>query len=72
LIAELQNPADRSEWRGIPAGFAKLSPFEERLVGGATIEVWTGNLVVRGIYVTIETTLGRDGLLAVARALKPV
>jgi hypothetical protein len=29
-------------------------------------------LVVSGIYVTVETTLGRDGLLAVARALKPV
>jgi hypothetical protein len=71
-IDELQNPADRSEWRGIPAGFVKLSPFEERSAGGATIEVWTGNLVVSGIYVTIETTLGRDGLLAVARALKPV
>jgi hypothetical protein len=71
-IDELKNPADFSDWRGIPAGFVKLSPFEEHSAGGATIEVWTGNVVVNGIYVTIETTLGRDGLLAVARALTPV
>jgi hypothetical protein len=39
---------------------------------GPTTRIWTGDLVVNGIYVRIETPLGRDALLDVANALKPV
>jgi hypothetical protein len=73
-IDELKKPADPSEWRGIPAGFVRISPAGEEhpMDGGGTKTLWTGDLVVDGIYVTIETDLGRDAVLAVARALKPV
>jgi hypothetical protein len=71
-IDELKKPTN-SEWRGIPSGYVKILPLgEEHVSSGTTKEIWTGKLVVNGIYVTIETDLGRDALLAVARALKPL
>jgi hypothetical protein len=71
-IDELEKPPN-SEWPGIPKGFVKISPAgEEHSLNGSTKEIWTGDLVVKGVYVTIETDLGRDAVLAVARALKPV
>lgn len=72
-IDELKRPPDPSEWRGIPAGFVKIMyAGEDHSAGVPTKEIWSGNVVVNGIYVTIETDLGRDAVLAVARALKPV
>jgi hypothetical protein len=71
-IDELKKPTN-FEWRGIPSGYVKILPLgQEHLFNGSTKAIWTGKLVVNGIYVTIETDLGRDALLAVARALKPV
>ena len=71
-IDELKKPPDLSDWLVIPAGFVKLSFAEEPSAVGPTTRVWTGDLVVNGIYVRIETPLGRDALFDVARALKPV
>jgi hypothetical protein len=45
---------------------------EDHSAGVPAKEIGSGDLVVNGIYVTIETDLGRDALLAVARALEPV
>lgn len=70
-IDELKTPPDL-DWLVIPDGFVKLSFADEPSAVGPTIRVWTGDLVVNGIYVRIETPLGRGALLGVARALKPV
>jgi hypothetical protein len=70
-IDELKTPPDL-DWLVIPVGFVKLLFADEPSAVGPTTRVWTGDLVVNGIYVRIETPLGRDALLAVARALKPV
>jgi hypothetical protein len=70
-IDEARTPPDRS-WLAIPAGFVRVLPTEVRSYNGATYEVWMGALAANGIYVAIQTTLDRDGVLSVARALKPV
>ena len=71
-IDEVKQPTT-SDWRGIPKGFVKIMPLgEKHAVNGSAKEIWRGRLVANGIYVTIETDLGRDGLLAAGRALKPV
>ena len=71
-IGEVKKPAN-SEWGGIPRGYVKLMPLgpEHRFNGGGKM-MWTGDLVANGVYVTVQTDLGRKALLAVARALKPV
>jgi hypothetical protein len=70
-IDELKTPPDL-DWLVIPVGFVKLLIADEPSAVGPTTRVWTGDLVVNGIYVRIETPLGRDALLDVARALRPV
>jgi len=71
-IDELKRPTN-SDWRGIPDGFVKVMyAGEDHSAGVPTRQIWSGHLVVKGLYVTIETDLGRNAVLAVARAMKPV
>jgi hypothetical protein len=70
-IDEEQAPPDPS-WLAIPAGFVRVLPTEVPSHTGGTHELWTGALKANGVYVSIQSTLGREGLLAAARALKPV
>ena len=70
-IEELKRPPDRSEWRGIPGGFVGVSEGETTGSDSRTRPLWTGDLVVDGVYVTIQTGLSRHALLAAARALHP-
>lgn len=70
-IDEQKVPPDPS-WNAIPAGFVRILPTEVPSPDGRRHELWMGALRANGIYVTIQTTRGRDGLLAVARALKSV
>ena len=70
-ISELKRPPDRSEWKGIPRGFVRLSEGESSDSDNKTMPLWTGDLVVDGIFVTIETGVSRDALLAAARSLRP-
>ncbi|HSS80819.1 MAG TPA: hypothetical protein VLK24_06440 [Gaiellaceae bacterium] len=70
-ISELKRPPDRSEWKGIPRGFVRVSEGESSGSDNKTTPLWTGNLVVDGVYVTIETGVSRDALLTAARSLRP-
>jgi hypothetical protein len=70
-ISQLKRPPDRSEWKGIPRGFVRVSEGESSGSDNKTIPFWTGNLVVDGVYVTIETGVSKEALLAAARALQP-
>ena len=71
-IDELKRPTN-SDWRAIPKSFVKVMfAGEDHSAGVPTKEIWSGHLVVNGIYVAIETDLGPDTVLAVARTLKPV
>ena len=70
-IDELKRAPDL-DWLVIPTGFVKLSFVDQPSAVGPTTRVWTGDHVVNGIYVRIETPLGRGALLDVARSLKPV
>jgi hypothetical protein len=69
-LSELKRPPDRSEWKGIPRGFARVT--EGSMSGSDNKEApfWTGNLVVDGVYVTIETGVSKAALLEAARALR--
>ena len=69
-IQELQRPGDRSEWTGIPRGFARITAGESSS-GRGTHATWTAQLVRAGIYVTIETDVGHKAVLEAARALRP-
>jgi hypothetical protein len=71
FIDETKHPGDPSDWKGVPKGFMRLTVSRG---GGGTEPVyrlWAGNLVVRGVYVSIQTGLGRAALLEAARALRP-
>jgi hypothetical protein len=70
-IEQLKRPPDRSEWRGIPRGFVQVTEGQTSGSDYRTRPLWTGNLVVDGVYVTIQTG-SRRALLAAARALRPV
>jgi hypothetical protein len=70
-IDETKHPGDPSDWKGVPKGFMRITVSQ----GGGTPEpfytMWMGNLVVHGVYVSIQTGLGRAALLEAARALRP-
>jgi hypothetical protein len=66
-IKELQRPVELpSGWSGIPRGFLRIEPGED-----SGHSLWTGNLVVHGIYVSIDTGVSRAAVLEAARALRP-
>jgi hypothetical protein len=70
-ISELKRPPDRSEWKGIPRGFVRVSEGSTSGSDNKEMPLWTGNVVVDGVYLTIETGVSKDALLAAARALRP-
>jgi hypothetical protein len=70
-IQELRRPEDRSEWKDIPSGFVRVQQNQESSGSGRSHTSWQGDLVVRGIYVSIETGVSRAALLEAARALRP-
>jgi hypothetical protein len=70
-IEQLKRPPDRSDWRGIPRGFVGVIEGERPGLGYPTKPLWVGNLVVDGVYVTIQAG-SRRTLLAAAGALRPV
>lgn len=70
-IDEEQTPTDPT-WLAIPAGYVRVLPAQEPSYIPEAHIVWMGALEVKGVYVSIQTKLGRDALLAAARALKPV
>jgi hypothetical protein len=72
-IRELEHPVELpSDWKGIPRGFIRIQPGETSAGSGRSHTLWTGYLVVHGIYVTIETGVSRAAVLEAARALRPV
>jgi hypothetical protein len=70
-IDEEQTPADPTGL-AIPAGYVRILPTQEPSYIPDAHTVWMGALEANGVYVSILTKLGRDALLAAARALKPV
>jgi hypothetical protein len=72
-IKELERPVELpSDWNGIPRGFVRIEPGETSSGAGRSQPLWTGYLVVHGIYVTIDTGVSRAALLKAAQALRPV
>lgn len=71
-IEQVKPPVDRSAWRGIPRGFVGITKGQVTSSDERTWPLWTGNLVVDGVYVTIQTGFSVRALLAAARALRPV
>jgi hypothetical protein len=69
-VDEEKRPAEPADWRGIPKGFAQLSVGGGSDSNNRSYPVWTGYLVVRGVYVTITTGVSRAALLEAARALR--
>jgi hypothetical protein len=72
VIDESKRPDDPGEWKGVPHGFIRVTMGEVGEDNNKSYPMWTGNLRLHGIYVTIETGLGRAALLEAARALRPV
>jgi len=70
-IDELQRPGDASEWQGIPAGSMRVTAGSESDGNGDAHTLWSGNAVIDGIRVRINTAVGRAALLEAARALRP-
>jgi hypothetical protein len=74
-IDETKRPDEPSEWKGIPKGFVRLSVGEGSAGNSEGNQkqytVWTGSLVLNGVYVTITTGVSRAALLEAARALRP-
>ena len=70
-IEQLKRPPDRSAWHGIPRGFVGVVEGETSGSNFRARPLWTGNLVVDGVYVTIQSS-SRRVLLAAARALRRV
>jgi hypothetical protein len=68
-IEQLKRPPDRSAWHGIPRGFVGVVEGETSGSNFRARPLWTGNLVVDGVYVTIQSS-SRRVLLAAARALR--
>ena len=71
LVDEAKHPDDPADWKGIPKGLMRISVGEASGTGGTSYSLWTGNVVVEGVYVTIQTGLGRAAVLEAARALRP-
>jgi len=67
-IDEYIRPLDASAWKSIPHGWIRVQQGETSDQHG-THANWTGSLVKRGVYVTIETGRGERAVLATARAL---
>ena len=70
-ISELRRPGDVSEWRRIPKGFIRLAAGSSSDNGGKPYTFWSGYLLRYGVYVSIETGVGRAAVLEAARALRP-
>jgi hypothetical protein len=74
-VEEAKHPDDPSEWKGIPNGSMRISAGRgsEGTSEGKQSEytVWTGSLVLDGVYVTITTGVSREAVLEAARALRP-
>jgi hypothetical protein len=69
-IDELQRPEDPELWKAVPRGSIRIqkgSGSDQR----HAFDTWTAQVVVHGIYVTIDTGAGEDAVLEVARALRP-
>jgi len=71
IIDESKHAAEPSGSKGIPDGFIRISRGEGSDESGASYPIWTGDLVVDGIYLSIQSGISRDAVLEAARALKP-
>jgi hypothetical protein len=70
-IDELRRPPDRSEWSDIPKGFVRVTVGQGAEGNSGTFTIWSGNLVKRGVYLSIQTGLSRAALLEAVRTLQP-
>ena len=71
-ISELKRPDDPASWKTIPKGWLRLQAGEESSGRGASHPFWTGQVVLHGLYVTIETGVSKRAVLQAVRALRPV
>jgi hypothetical protein len=70
IVGEMRGPGDASEWNGIPRGFVRVTAGEEAEGNGSTYAVWSGYFIRGGVYVSIQTGLGKAALLEAARTLR--
>jgi hypothetical protein len=71
IVDEVRRPGDRSEWKGIPRGFVRVTVGEGAEDSGGAYKLWSGYFVRGDVYVSIQTGLGRAALLEAARMLRP-
>jgi hypothetical protein len=69
-IVELPRPEDPDFWKYVPRGSVAIQQGESG-DGRRTQTRWTGYVVTRRMYVTIETSRGEQAVVSVARALRP-